>query len=290
MNFRDSSQATSEKKYISKKVLINGQFVTLYSVNGQTWLSSPEDIPALMERLENARVTLNTAEKVAEAEDAKVPAASAESKDKKEKKPEAEQPERVLSTKYRMKGPKPRPILRQDGVVIKGTPIEPISASSTVMGFSSDLSKDAKNDGAKSVQSAKSSRDKAPKIIAPVASKKPVKSSVKAAAGRASAKLKKNTAKDVKLAAEDTVQSKAQSKAQPKAQPKAQSKRQPVRLAKEKSKTAVPVKQQRAKKVPERKVAAKSAAKKTGNAASKTKTNAAKTPQKAGSKAKKSKR
>jgi hypothetical protein len=137
MNFRDSNQGSQEGKYISKRVMINGQYVTLYSTNGQTWLSSPEDIPALMERLDNARITLNTAEKVADGEGSK--AAKPDSKEKEETDSKAkEQPEKVLQTKYRVKGPKPRPILRQDGVVIKGTPIEPISASSTVLTFSSD--------------------------------------------------------------------------------------------------------------------------------------------------------
>jgi len=137
MDFRDSNQGSQGSKYISKRVTINGQYVTLYSSNGQTWVSSPEDLPALMERLENARITLNTAEKVAEGEGSK--AAKPDSKEKEGQEPKAkEQPEKILQTKYRVKGPKPRPILRQDGVVIKGTPIEPVSASSTVLSFSSD--------------------------------------------------------------------------------------------------------------------------------------------------------
>ncbi|MFN4896650.1 MAG: hypothetical protein ACK5GN_01295 [Pseudomonadota bacterium] len=188
MNFRDANQDTTEQKYISKRVLINGQFVTLYSANGQTWLSSPEDIPALMDRLDNARVTLNTAEKVAEGESPKVAGAEAT-----EKKAEAPAPERTLATKYRMKGPKPRPILRQDGVVIKGTPIEPISASNTVMSFSSDVAQpDDRKKGGAAAKSAKSAKNKPVKLIAPVAEKKPAKglsrgSSSKAAAGKAAA-------------------------------------------------------------------------------------------------------
>lgn len=186
MNLRDSNQDSTEQKYISKKVMINGQFVTLYSVNGQTWLSSPEDIPALMERLENARVTLNAAKKLAEGEEAKV--AKPEDKDKK-KAPEA--PERELSTKYRAKGPKPRPILRQDGVVIQGTPIEPISASGTVISFSSDVKDEQDSTLAKS---AKTDKKRGPKIIAPVVAKKLVKAVVQAAVieskGLAKAKAK----------------------------------------------------------------------------------------------------
>jgi hypothetical protein len=91
-----------------------------------------------MERLDNARITLNTAEKVAEGEGAAV--AKPEGKEKGDAKGEekGEQP-KFVQQKYRMKGPKPRPILRQGGVVIQGTPIEPISASSTVLSFSSDV-------------------------------------------------------------------------------------------------------------------------------------------------------
>jgi hypothetical protein len=160
MNFRDSNQGSQEGKYISKKVMINGQYVTLYSSNGQTWVSSPEDIPALMERLDNARITLNTAEKVAEGEGSK--AAKPEAKKTEDQDPKVkEQPERVLQTKYRVKGPKPRPILRQDGLVIKGTPIVPISASSTVLSFSSDQEEEIEDSPApKKVQAGKESNKK----------------------------------------------------------------------------------------------------------------------------------
>lgn len=141
MNFRDINLESVDGKYMSKRVMVNGQFVTLYSSNGQTWVSSPEEIPSLMERLENARITLNTAEKVAEGEGAAV--AKPEGKEKAAAKGDekAEQP-KFVQQKYRMKGPKPRPILRQGGVVIQGTPIEPISASSTVLSFSSDVVED----------------------------------------------------------------------------------------------------------------------------------------------------
>jgi len=170
MNFRDTNQDSTGVKYVSKKVMVNGQFVTLYSANGQTWVSSPEDIPALMERLDNTRVALNTAERVAEGEGAK--AAEPESTQKKEAPAE---PERVLSTKYRVKGPKPRPILRQDGVVIKGTPIDPVSASSTVMSFSSDVKDEGEKATAKSAKSSKASVEKQKKIIAPVVTRKQTK-------------------------------------------------------------------------------------------------------------------
>jgi hypothetical protein len=182
MNFRDANQDSTEVKYISKRVMINGQLVTLYSANGQTWLSSPEDIPALMERLDSARVTLNTAEKVAEGEAAKVaePEAKTKSDDKGKKEPQPEAPERALSAKYRMKGPKPRPILRQDGVVIKGTPIEPISASATVMSFSSDVKNGEEGKASDKVaKGTKSSKIKETKLIAPIVSKKVAKPAAK---------------------------------------------------------------------------------------------------------------
>jgi hypothetical protein len=156
MNFRDSNGESSNGKYISKRVMINGQYVTLYSVNGQTWLSSPEDIPALMDRLDNARITLNTGEKVAEGEPTAAPAKSEPVEEEKAA------PQKVLQTKYRMKGPKPRPILRQGGIVIRGTPIEPVSASNATMSFSSDNEHQAENDA--KVRALKSgSKGKAPK-------------------------------------------------------------------------------------------------------------------------------
>ena len=136
MNFRDTSVEALDGKYLSKRVMVNGQFVTLYSANGQTWVSSPEDLPDLMDRLENARITLNTAEKVTEGESKAVAKPEGKPGEKVEEK--APQP-KFVQPKYRMKGPKPRPILRQGGIVIQGTPIEPISASNTLMSFSSDL-------------------------------------------------------------------------------------------------------------------------------------------------------
>lgn len=193
MNFRDAKQDSNESKYISKKVMINGQFVTLYSANGQTWVSSPEDLPALMDRLENARVTLNAAEKVSEGETAKVAAPEG-----KGKKVGVEVPERAIATKYRIKGPKPRPILRQDGVVVKGTPVEPISASSAVMSFSSDVKQpEGKKGGARDEGSAKLGKGTSAKLIAPVAVKIPTKAEVRAAAAAAKV-LAKATTKNVK--------------------------------------------------------------------------------------------
>jgi hypothetical protein len=127
MNTHDGSKGSKEQEYLSKRVLVNGQFVTLYSINGQTWLSSPEEIPELMARLDNTRIMLSNPEKPeGEVQQAKP-------------QPAAETPApKAVPNKYRMKGPKPRPILKQGGVVIKGTPIEPISASSTVVSFSHD--------------------------------------------------------------------------------------------------------------------------------------------------------
>lgn len=180
MDFRDSNQVGSEEKYISKKVMINGQFVTLYSSNGQTWVSSPEEIPALMERLDTARITITTGGKLPEGEAAKVVKPEAKEEDR-------SVPQKVMQTKYRLKGPKPRPILKQDGLVIEGTPIEPISASNTTLSFSSDgevpLQRDAIPAKPKKVAKQKGSVHKAPifqKKVAPVVAAKVAKPAVEA--------------------------------------------------------------------------------------------------------------
>lgn len=136
MSSQDSQKDSSEAQYLSKRVLVNGQFVTLYSSNGQTWLSSPEEIPELMARLDNARIMLASGEKPEAAEAAKTPKAEGAA--------DQPAPAKLASNKYRMKGPKPRPILRQGGAVIKGTPVEPISASSTVVTMSSPVESDSK--------------------------------------------------------------------------------------------------------------------------------------------------
>ena len=126
MSAPDSSSGEQKQQYLSKRVMINGQFVTLYSVNGVTWLSSPEDIPDTMARLDHTRVIL-TDEKAAEAaKDAKGEKGEKESKEKQAAAP----PPKPQGSQYRMKGPKPRPILRQGGKIVEGTPIEPVSASS----------------------------------------------------------------------------------------------------------------------------------------------------------------
>jgi hypothetical protein len=204
MNFRDSNHGGGEEKYISKKVMINGQFVTLYSANGQTWVSSPEDIPALMERLENARITLTTGEKLPEGEGIK--AAKPEAKEKEE---ERSVPPKVLQTKYRLKGPKPRPILRQDGLVIQGTPIEPISASSTTLSFSSDVEVTAKS-GAPSASAKKAPKHKGKVHKAPVFQKK-VAPAITAKAAKPAADSKKlvGAAKNAKTSVAKTAPVKA---------------------------------------------------------------------------------
>ncbi len=164
MNTQEGSKGSKEQEYMSKKVLVNGQFVTLYSINGVTWLSSPEEIPELMARLENARIMLANPEKP-----------EGESQPAKAAPTEAQAP-KVVQNKYRMKGPKPRPILKQGGVVIKGTPIEPISASGTVVSFSHDqeaaeeaktTSKKGRPEALKQKQAAKG-KNATPKHIAPV--------------------------------------------------------------------------------------------------------------------------
>jgi hypothetical protein len=131
MASQEIQKDTTETKYLSKRVVVNGQFVTLYSINGQTWLSSPEEIPELMARLDNARIMLANPDKAPEGE------APKEAKKAPAAEPAPANP-KLAPNKYRMKGPKPRPILRQGGVAIIGTPIDPISASTTVMKFGSE--------------------------------------------------------------------------------------------------------------------------------------------------------
>lgn len=122
-----------QPQYLSKKVKINGQFVTLYSTNGLTWLSSPEELQDTMARLENTRVTLGDG-KPAEGDD------KSEKNEKGEKgEKAAAPPPKLPGSQYRMKGPKPRPILRQGGKVVEGTPIEPVSASAMNMKGAADV-------------------------------------------------------------------------------------------------------------------------------------------------------
>ena len=48
-----------QEKYLSKQVKLGGHSVTLYSINGLTWVSDPSGLTELMDRLENARVSFN---------------------------------------------------------------------------------------------------------------------------------------------------------------------------------------------------------------------------------------
>lgn len=181
MTSQDSQKNPSELQYLSKRVLVNGQFVTLYSTNGQTWLSSPEEIPELMARLENARIVLSNGEKPEEG--------NAQKPQKGEGASESPAPLKMAANKYRMKGPKPRPILKQDGVVIKGTPIEPISASTTVVTVS------ATESSASTKASVKSKKG------APVKSRESVKAAVMNAKSAAAAKTLKGKAEKAPIAA-----------------------------------------------------------------------------------------
>lgn len=132
-------QTSGQQKleYMTKKVSLNGQLVTLYSLNGQTWLSSPEEIPEMMARLDNARITLNSegqegADLSKEEEGTADEKKSADKKADDKKAADKAQPTAPVvqgASKYRIKGPKPRPILRQNGMIFKGTSIEPFSAS-----------------------------------------------------------------------------------------------------------------------------------------------------------------
>jgi hypothetical protein len=239
MSSQDSQKDSSEAQYLSKRVLVNGQFVTLYSSNGQTWLSSPEEIPELMARLDNARIMLASGEKPEVAEGAKP--------QKTDGAAEQPVPAKLASNKYRMKGPKPRPILRQGGAVIMGTPVEPISASSTVVTMSPSEESDSKPVvGSKAAGGAKAKA--APTAVAkgkgmpaakvnaaPVgkAAKSPSSKVAPVKAVKPSAAVKPApVAAAKKVAAKATVQTKAapvakqaQSKAKAKPQPKAAAKK-----------------------------------------------------------------
>jgi hypothetical protein len=116
---RDSASSDLETGYLSKKVLVNGQTVTLYSQNGLTWVSSPEQLPEIMERLDGTRILLH---------DPQEEAASGSDETKAAVK---QQPVSVKPTvpKYRMRGPKPRPILDQGEGAISGPAVEPVPAS-----------------------------------------------------------------------------------------------------------------------------------------------------------------
>jgi hypothetical protein len=135
MTSQESSSSSQGQQYLSKKVMINGQFVTLYSLNGLTWLSSPEDLQNTMERLDSSRVTFNDQKGDKAEKDSKDAKEARDGKgdkgDKGEKQP-AQMP-KLASSQYRMKGPKPRPILRQGGKVVEGPPIEPPSAAAVNM-------------------------------------------------------------------------------------------------------------------------------------------------------------
>ena len=129
MTSQESSSSSQGQQYLSKKVKVNGQFVTLYSVNGLIWLSSPEDLENTMDRLDSSRVSLNDQKGEKNEKDAK------DSKDVKGDKgePPAAPAPKMASSQYRMKGPKPRPILRQGGKAVEGPPIEPPSAAAVNM-------------------------------------------------------------------------------------------------------------------------------------------------------------
>jgi hypothetical protein len=147
MSNRESNSSESNSGYMRKKVMVNGQPVTLYSKNGQTWLSSPEEIEDVMARLDNTRSLLGDLKAEAAGKDA-----AADKKDKSDKSDKGgkgqgtEDTSAAMASKnsttvvgrYRMKGPKPRPILRQDGVAITGTPVAPISASQVQMKVGDD--------------------------------------------------------------------------------------------------------------------------------------------------------
>lgn len=159
MSVQDSSSGEGRQEYLSKKVSINGQTVTLYSSNGQTWFSSPEEIPEVMARLDNTRVLLNDPKGEAAPVIAPKP----------------------TSAKYRTRGPKPRPILHQEGGPITGTPVEPISSSALEVKVGQEslevVSRSARQGGQSSSSARKAEPDQQyKKLVAPVSTgPKPLK-------------------------------------------------------------------------------------------------------------------
>jgi hypothetical protein len=137
---RETHSAELPPTYLSKKVMVNGQPVTLYSKNGLTWLSSPEEIEDVMARLDNTRILLNDVKGEKTEKDKKDEKSDTGGKEKAADEPSlavaSQKP--TAGARYRMKGPKPRPILKQDGVAIMGTPVAPISASTVQMKVGDD--------------------------------------------------------------------------------------------------------------------------------------------------------
>lgn len=117
----DGSSDSSEPKYLTKKVVLNGQTVTLYSLNGATWLSSPDQLPDVMARLDNTRILLTDPKAAAEQGITPPPA-----------------PPKSTGARYRMKGPKPRPILQPDGTLLPPSERLPAPAVDTEVKVSGD--------------------------------------------------------------------------------------------------------------------------------------------------------
>jgi hypothetical protein len=114
MTARESTQEQTQPEYMSKKVVINGQTVTLYSLNGVTWLSTPDQLPDTMARLDNTRILLHDP-KSGEVSAAPAPAPAP----------------KATAARYRMRGPKPRPILQPDGTLAPVVEREPVAATET---------------------------------------------------------------------------------------------------------------------------------------------------------------
>ena len=117
----DGSSDSSEPKFLTKKVVLNGQTVTLYSLNGATWLSSPDQLPDVMARLDNTRILLTDPKAAAEQGITPPPA-----------------PPKSTGARYRMKGPKPRPILQPDGTLLPPSERLPAPAVDTEVKLAAD--------------------------------------------------------------------------------------------------------------------------------------------------------
>lgn len=106
MQRQDAQNTAETTSYLSKSVMVNGQPVTLYSTNGITWLSSTEELHEVMDRLDNTKIRLHDP--------------------KGEATPLAPKP---TAARYRLRGPKSRPILEQEGrrVTASAIPETPIA-------------------------------------------------------------------------------------------------------------------------------------------------------------------
>ena len=179
---RDGSSDSQEPQYLTKKVVLNGQTVTLYSANGVTWLSSPDQLPDVMARLENTRILLTDPKAAAEQGITPQPAAP-----------------KAPGARYRMKGPKPRPILQPDGTLLPPTERAPVAATDTKVSLSSEGVEVLDDSPAARIKQLRAPKEEAKKAAAKVA--KVEAKAVASAAKSVKTKVAAPPAKQAKAAA-----------------------------------------------------------------------------------------